>query len=368
MKAIAFAVFLMLVILAAAYQNYETFADSVRRTVLTTGFNNNSIWVIGAGKGAWIPKKSTEADVLNASVGSLIVSYTTDAQVVGTVLAQQKGYFVSVSSPQLAFRLDCGFDLGGLTVGYFDRADLAFINALILGYRMDPTKINLKRVEFTQALDYRLSVAGDLDLVITFLIPLSPFHRLLQTQRISVMGFKLLDIERIKVFEPSINMEAVQLRTLFFDDKANASTVMSRENDTMLPFMYARVISVTAPVISVLDTFVTNLETDPRTTDPTYRCYGDSTVDIRALCESTFDVMGQPKKTPTVWDQPCMVDTNCPFWDPSQGRGGCNPKDGLCELPVAVKRLGYRKYNASGVYAPFTRNEKYIFASSNRNG
>jgi len=54
-----------------------------------------------------------------------------------------------------------------------------------------------------------------------------------------------------------------------------------------------------------------------------------------------------------IWDQPCFVNEDCPFFNENGGgRGGCGA-GGVCEVPVGVKRIGFRKHDAKGIYAPF---------------
>jgi hypothetical protein len=45
-----------------------------------------------------------------------------------------------------------------------------------------------------------------------------------------------------------------------------------------------------------------------------------------------------------VWDTKCKVNTDCPFYSPDEKRGGCDDKSGICDMPVGVTRIGYRKY------------------------
>ena len=375
--AILTCIFLLTVLaLAPSLQHvYNKVLDNfaAKEVVMTTSYANQSAWVMRQGNGIWAVKEVVATDIMNAVPGSLVVTYPTD-NLFGTTMAEMKGYFVSIASREVAFRLDCGFNLGGLTVGYFDRVDLAFIRALMEGYRMDANAVTLVELSYkdvtklSKRLDPFAVIDGHIDLVIAYLIPKSPFHRLLQSQNISVMGFASLDIERVRVFQPSINLENVKLKSLFFDIGSTAAGVMARENDTKLPSLMSRVVRIKAPPSpkSVLDSFITRLDIDPKTTDASYRCYGDPNTDIRALCDSEYDVIGAPKRSPTVWDQPCTTNDDCHFYDSSQNRGGCDKKDGNCELPVAVKRLSYRTYDDKGVNAPFKRDGKYIFA--NRNG
>jgi hypothetical protein len=349
-------ILLCVVILAVLFtqqvQHFQT-----RESVLTTSLANHGVWVMQYNQ----TLNPIPVDNLNGAPGQLIVS-TSMSPSNDLVLAEKKGYFVSIASPELAFHIDCGFDFGGMRIGYFDDIDLRFINALISGYRMDTSAIKIIKIPAKQALTLATRLAtptknGDFDLVVTFVIPDSPFHKMLQAQRISVMGFQRLDIDRVHVFEPQIDLEEVSLKRVFFNlVGSGTSTVMARENVTKLPTVRAQLVRIKAA--PGFEPFAAP-DTDPYL-DPSYRCVGDETVNIRALCESAYDVNGQKKKKQTIWDKPCKMDIDCAFYDSSQKRGGCQ-KDGYCEMPVAVKRIGFRQYDASGVYAPFKKDGKVVF-------
>lgn len=79
--------------------------------------------------------------------------------------------------------------------------------------------------------------------------------------------------------------------------------------------------------------------------DPRYICYGDSQLVIKGLCESEIDLNGNKKKK-GIWDRPCDYDNECPFFQKNTNyknyRGNCN--SGFCELPLGVKRTGFRTY------------------------
>lgn len=68
-------------------------------------------------------------------------------------------------------------------------------------------------------------------------------------------------------------------------------------------------------------------------------------VDIKELCEDRVDAMGLPKE-PGVWDRPCEVDADCPFFGANamydNKRGGCQAS-GYCEMPRGMRQISYRK-------------------------
>jgi hypothetical protein len=45
-----------------------------------------------------------------------------------------------------------------------------------------------------------------------------------------------------------------------------------------------------------------------------------------------------------VWDSKCNSNNDCPFYSVKQNRGGCDSKSGICEMPLGVVRIGYKKY------------------------
>ena len=78
-------------------------------------------------------------------------------------------------------------------------------------------------------------------------------------------------------------------------------------------------------------------------------CVG-STGRNKLECESSYDMKYQPKPR-GVWDKPCVQDTECPFYRKNATYnnefGGCI--QGKCEMPVGIRRLGYRYYDIDSV-------------------
>lgn len=140
------------------------------------------------------------------------------------------------------------------------------------------------------------------------------------------------------------------------------ATVNDNENKTMLPSMNLLLVQILGslkPSTSSrqkLEPFITRLTLSPESLDPTYRCYGDVTIENKALCDSPYNEVGDPKTRTTVWDHPCIVDTDCPFYKSNKNyknkRGGCGD-NGICELPIGVRRTSSRKYDDTKIFAPF---------------
>jgi hypothetical protein len=80
--------------------------------------------------------------------------------------------------------------------------------------------------------------------------------------------------------------------------------------------------------------------------DPRYVCVTDKNIKIKKLCESDYDILGNKKSSKDYWDRPCDINKECPFFQKNKNyknyRGGCI--DGYCEMPLGVKRLGFRNY------------------------
>ena len=82
-----------------------------------------------------------------------------------------------------------------------------------------------------------------------------------------------------------------------------------------------------------------------------YRCF-DNQGFSRSSCESFNFATGKYG----VWDKPCEIDTDCPFYKANKNykntRGGC--QKGFCEMPINVIRKGYRYYDTN--QKPFCHN------------
>jgi len=267
----------------------------------------------------------------------------------------EKGYFIGIATPHTAFAMTCILDILDKTVGYFDHSDLYFIKAIIAGYRMDSSRIILKQLYRKNYIDLPYTLSSGVDVIITFVIPNNPFYHRIQTQSISIMGFATLDWERVRLFYPYTTKETISnLSQIFLSSPGASALIMSREENTFLPSMRLNIVSLynTENPPQIIEDFITRLENDSSYYDPSYRCYGDSNINNKALCDSPYDVIGIPKIRYTVWDQPCVVDTDCPYYNNDKKRGGCL-EDGVCEFPVGVKRIAYRKNLNTGPFTPF---------------
>jgi len=71
-------------------------------------------------------------------------------------------------------------------------------------------------------------------------------------------------------------------------------------------------------------------------------CISNPNIQTRTMCDSEYDLFGNPKPALDVWDRPCEFDNDCPFFNTSTFKGGC--KFGICEMPLGAKQVGFRKY------------------------
>lgn len=76
-----------------------------------------------------------------------------------------------------------------------------------------------------------------------------------------------------------------------------------------------------------------------------WQCFGKTRYITEKACIAKTDIKGNPRE-PGIWDKPCLDDSECPFFQANKNypnkRGGCI--NGFCQMPINVKRLGFRKY------------------------
>jgi hypothetical protein len=264
-----------------------------------------------------------------------------------------KGYFVALLRPEVAFKLDCPFALQGKVVGVLDRSAERFVKAIMNGYRIPSQQVQVNMVPMAEWDQLPSVLNSGMDVIFAYVIPNSPFHQLLMTQRLSLMGFRTLDASRVKIFHPYLSLEQVDLRELLRGTKGSSLMVMDREKNTWVPSMQLAVVDVPW---STTEGFMSQASLSTEYLDPSFRCFGDLTIESKALCDSPYDVIGMAKRKPTVWDQPCVKNEDCPFYQANKNypneRGGCMT-GGMCEFPVGIKRVAYRKYTTEGIHAPF---------------
>lgn len=271
-----------------------------------------------------------------------------------------KGYFVALYNPETAFRQECSYNFVNKKIGIFDRSTYLFTNALINGHRIPRSIVSIDYVPLQNwdSLDKLLN-DKTFDVMIAYIIPNSAFSQLIQIQKVSVVGFKNIDIHRVRAYYPYVSMEQINLEDFFGKNANTGVMIMAKEKITSCPSMQMKVVQIRGLNMPVQEDFVTRYEWSKEAIDPSYRCYGDLSIENKALCDSDFDVIGLPKLRKTVWDQPCTKNEDCPFYKKNtlypNERGKCL-SGGICEFPVGIKRIAYRKYDDRGVNAPFCYN------------
>lgn len=259
-----------------------------------------------------------------------------------------KGYFVAMASLKDAFEMECGFQWVGKTLGYTDRSSLLFLLSILHGYRISLKTVRLVYVPPKLWLSFDKMLGRTLDVVVTYFVPDTPYHRLIIRQNVSVMGFRRLSAPRLRLALPDAIMEDASLEQLI---EGGIAQVLARERSTRLPAMQLVAVDVNDPIEYFTgDAGDGESAAEARDKDA-YRCYGDPKLLTRAACESPYDVSGMRKPHPTVWDRPCKKDDDCPFL--TSAGGGCDVATGKCEMPLGVQRRSFRQYNAEPPFQPF---------------
>lgn len=264
-------------------------------------------------------------------------------------------YFVRLGLPGVITQLDCTYSLLNKRVGYLDQTDLGFIRGLMSAYRTNTADLVQVPVEAIKDLRTYLRKA-QIDVIITHVIPYSDMHLELLDQPIVLDGFTGIDPERMRIMYPwakTVPLDVDQWRL------PGSVLLVNRTDKAPIYRFNLGLYSIRAnikPAAAAADNFtgapevVKKYREDPVAADLSYKCYGSPQTTRKIACESPYDMLGEPKFLHTEWDQPCKENEDCPFYNGS--RGGCGP-GGICELPLGVRRLGFRKYNDRGLYAPY---------------
>lgn len=269
-----------------------------------------------------------------------------------------EGYFVCLVDPIVALNMECAFDFQSKKIGYVDRSDYVLTKAIARGYRIPDTAYQLSQVpaDKVDQLDTLLQ-SKQYDIIVTYIIPQSAYHMMIKKQKVTIKTFNKLDITRVFVSYPFVELKKVDVKWTFISGTDSSTQLMVMADDANGPLL-----SMSMPIydvknsITTVEGFITRLEQDPTSFDPSYRCYGDPNIRQKALCDSKFDPQQFPKEHETIWDQPCIKDEDCPYYKANQNypntRGGCM-KGGICEMPVGIKRVAYRKVEKNAPYQPF---------------
>lgn len=276
---------------------------------------------------------------------------------------EKQGYFVILTHPDRKDEMKKPFDLASRRIGVFDICDQHIVQAIANGYRltnMDVT-VNIEYVPVKLRTQLERALMERYDAIYLYIMPGSSTEKLVYSQRVYIKGFKNLDISRVNLFYPSLELKRTYMADLYDWRKISAPAALFDKNgsdDIIWAYMYLFEVGEQRNVIPTspnIERFITQLEVSKEMSDPAYRCYGDLTNENRALCNSSYDPWGQPKEYQTYWDIPCVEDTECPFYKANKnypnGLGRCM-QNGVCELPVGIRRLAYKKYRDEFPYTP----------------
>jgi hypothetical protein len=270
-----------------------------------------------------------------------------------------EGIFVCLSAVKLR-KCDCIWDLENKTVAYNYTSDYLMLQALIKGYRLDMKKIKIKRIRDKDLYDINV----EFDFCFTYVVLGSEYMKHIMNSQYYINGFKDVDIHRLLAFYPFLKENNASMRK-YFDDSIMKHYI-NAEN-VLIPIMKYAVIND----VKVLETFITRLDMpedylgnvnkklkDYDAYSADYGCYGNMIINNKYECDSLYNADGTPKTYYSVWDKKCEMDSDCPYYKSNihypNDRGGC--KDGYCEFPVGVKRMGFSKYDDTGMNTPLCYN------------
>jgi len=254
------------------------------------------------------------------------------------------GIFVCLSYKELNTN-DCIWNLENKVVAYVYISDFLFIQALIKSYRLDINKISLKKINLD---DFR-SENKLFDYCITYIVIESKYMQFISKSLYYINGFKDVDINRLKVFYPFIKENYNNMR-YYFNDKMIKNYV--NDNNVLIPIMNTIIVN---DVNDITEAFITRLSIPDNYISSGYGCYGNAKIsDNKNECNSLYNIDGTPKTYYSIWDKKCSVDKECPYYKANKNypnkRGGCI--DGFCEFPIGVKRLGFKKFDDTGLNSP----------------
>lgn len=242
------------------------------------------------------------------------------------------GYFFVLAKTNY---FECGFNFNDRKVGYFDSSEKRLIDAIHFGYRTKGKSVQIGMDKIVN-LD---SIWESVDMLVVYIVPKSPLASLIEKQHLFVLDITNISIDRIRLKYPMVSLETIEKASMFSDN-----------NRIVSPTSVISVFKMSMRMLTLRESkeqFITRLNLSAEYLDPNYKCVGMEEIHSNALCKSPYDVYGEKKKEPTLVDKACVNDSDCPFYKSNKNypnnRGGCM-KDGTCEMPIGVKRLGYTKY------------------------
>lgn len=273
-----------------------------------------------------------------------------------------EGYFVVLGDPRRMLGLDCTIDFFGKRIGWVDISDYYLLQAFANGYRIPPSSLELVQLSLQDIPNVPKKLQkGELDYVVTYIVPKSDYHALWRQQPLALYGFQNLNYDRIRLYYPYVQEKVINLQTTFTSqDRGQVLMVnLNRPQDPVL-VMKRRFWQLTGtedPLARpTLESFVSEFQEDPEGANPAYRCYGDTRIERKAECNSAYDVIGLRKRFFTTWDRPCVANEDCPYYLANKNypnlRGGCL-RGGVCEMPIGTQRVAYQKLSQGDLFQPF---------------
>lgn len=291
------------------------------------------------------------------------IKYIKNVKLISDIEQQPIGYFIILmknDSPH--FSINCDHDLNNKKIGYFDRTDLYFINALMNAYRIDPENYILQQMTID---NFNIS---NVDYVITYVILNSSFHKWIMNQHISIYGFKNIDIDRLKIYSPFISSTSASLQTFLLyypNEKTNKLTPSIFYPKAIVKNVYALLPTLKMNIVKFNNTYNSNEKFVNQYIDNTvnndigYNCEGkDSNLyKTKQLCTSKYGFYDLKKPNEAIiWDKHCKYNYECPYYKANtnytNNRGGCLPNR-ECEFPLGIKKLGYTQYDDTEINSPF---------------
>ena len=269
------------------------------------------------------------------------------------------GIFVCLSTIRLGIS-KCIWDMRKKALAYVSMTDYLFIQAFLKAYRQDISKITLIKL----STDDLKSGSVKFDYLFTYVVIDSNYMSFLKEQKYFINGFDDVDIHRIKPFYPFINEYYGNIRELFNKNPND------RKYDVYLSNKQTLIPAMSLDIVKSVENFITRLKMpddyleavdknyDKANNVGNYGCYGNDKVTNKFECDSLYKYDGSNKDYYSKWDKKCSQNEECPYYKANKNypndRGGCN--DGFCELPVGVKRVGFKKYIDTDVNRPLCYN------------